>query len=123
MAKPNTLLERLKLWKAGDDTAGPAPQHPVDTAGATITTIAQVRDREFVELRGVIRGLETKPRQGIPWLEADFTDGTGNIKLVWMGRRQIPGISAGRKLKVTGRLASAQNHHRVYNPRYELLED
>ncbi|MDR1237537.1 MAG: OB-fold nucleic acid binding domain-containing protein [Propionibacteriaceae bacterium] len=121
MTKPNSIIDRFRQWRSGD--SGAQPPHPVDASDSAVTVISQAKQRQIVELRGAIRGLETKPRQGIPWLEADFSDGTGNIKLVWMGRQQIPGIKTGRKLKVSGRLAAAGGQCLLYNPRYELLED
>jgi RecG-like helicase len=123
MAKTNPIIGMIRRLRSGSAEAE-SSQHANSAGSSAITVIAQAKQRQFVELRGAIRALQTKPRQGIPWLEADFSDGTGNIKLVWMGRRQIPGISTGRKLKVSGRLAAAAaDQYQLYNPRYELLED
>lgn len=43
------------------------------------------------------------------------------IRLVWIGQRRVPGITAGRWLRIEGFLSVHQDLPTVYNPRYELL--
>jgi hypothetical protein len=62
-----------------------------------------------------------RPRNGTPWLEATFSDGSEAITLIWMGRREIPGISAGREMAVEGRVSYVDGQRRIYNPHYELI--
>lgn len=83
--------------------------------------IAGVADRGLVRLRGTIEVLTIRPRRTRPWLEAELSDGTGRITLIWMGRHDIPGIEAGRDLIVEGRVSVAAGRRRMYNPRYQLL--
>ena len=85
------------------------------------TPIAQLQDRRRAALRGRISVLTLRPRSGTPWLEAEFTDGSGSLTLIWMGRREIPGMVAGRELTVTGRVSWVDGRRRMYNPFYELL--
>ena len=87
-----------------------------------LTPIDRAADREMVQLRGVVTALTLEPRNGMPWLEAEFSDGSGAITLTWMGRRGIAGIVAGRELAVSGRLSNTDGKRRIYNPRYELLD-
>lgn len=83
-------------------------------------TISQVGNGDWAVLRGTVAVVTLKPRGAMPWLEVEVTDGTGTITLVWMGRRAIPGITAGRELTVMGRIAAPEGDKRLYNPRYEL---
>jgi hypothetical protein len=53
-------------------------------------------------------------------MEAELWDGTGQVTLIWLGRRDIPGIEAGRRIVVRGRLASLKGERAIYNPSYEL---
>jgi hypothetical protein len=62
------------------------------------------------------------PRAGHPALEVELRDGSGAVTLVWLGRRQIPGIDPGRTLKVWGRISCHEGKRLIYNPRYELME-
>lgn len=69
---------------------------------------------------GTIRSITLQPVTGTPALHADLWDGTGSIRLIWLGRRQIPGIDPGRELLVEGRIIEEHGHPTMYNPRYEL---
>ena len=73
-----------------------------------------------VTVAGVLRSLTIRPVGATPALEAELYDGSGVIDLVWLGRRAIVGIEAGRRLVVTGRLTGGQGRHRMYNPKYAL---
>ena len=41
-------------------------------------------------------------------------------RLIWLGRRKIEGIAAGRQLKAYGRIGTRNGCRVIYNPRYEL---
>ncbi|MGI8776314.1 MAG: OB-fold nucleic acid binding domain-containing protein [Acidimicrobiales bacterium] len=94
------------------------------TGHAGMTAIGDASARQEVTAVGEISSLRIVPRAGSPSLEATISDGSGSIVAVWMGRRQIAGISPGRRLVVSGRLNSGTAGGRrlfLYNPRYELL--
>jgi RecG-like helicase len=82
--------------------------------------IADCRSREVVDIAGTLRHVTLRPRGTTPAMEAELWDGTGRVLLVWLGRRDIPGIEAGRKIIVHGRLASVKGDRAIYNPAYEL---
>ncbi|MFC6341957.1 OB-fold nucleic acid binding domain-containing protein, partial [Nocardioides hankookensis] len=58
---------------------------------------------------------------GVPALEAELSDGTGAITVVWLGRRRITGIAPGRSMSVVGRIGQQDGERILYNPRYELI--
>jgi hypothetical protein len=91
-----------------------------DAVKAGCCPIAEADDRQKVELQGSIRTVTLRPRGGVPALEAELFDGSGAIILVWLGRRQITGISPGRQLEVVGRIGNQDGVRVMYNPRYEL---
>ena len=91
------------------------------SVGSGADTIGGSTDRQRVTIRGSIEVLNVQPRQDTPWLEAEVSDGTGHLKVVWMGRRDIPGIDAGRELVLKGRISCVDNERRMYNPHYTLL--
>lgn len=86
-----------------------------------LDTIATAPERERVRLRGTLRTVTLRPRGGVPALEAELTDGSGVILVVWLGRRRIVGISPGRSIQIEGRIGTADGHRVMYNPRYELI--
>ncbi|PFG16606.1 ATP-dependent DNA helicase RecG [Propionicimonas paludicola] len=120
MASTNRLLKALRrLGASNAELESEARQRVVEEAGAN--PISEVKDRQFARMRGSIAILSMKPRGGTPWLEAEFTDGSGTVTLIWMGRRSIPGIAAGQELIVSGRVSFVDGERRLYNPFYELV--
>jgi len=75
---------------------------------------------EKVTVSGTVRALTLRPVGGVPALEAELYDGSGTIKLVWLGRRRIHGIEPGTSLSVHGRVTFADGEPTIFNPSYEL---
>src|SRR5919197_2575700 len=82
--------------------------------------IEQARSRERARLAGVVRRITVRPAEGSEALEALITDGTGEVRVVWMGRRSIPGLTLGTKLVVEGVVAEQRGERRLVNPRFEF---
>lgn len=91
----------------------------IDDAGAT--RASQCRTGQQVHLQGTLRMVSVQPRQSTRTLVAELYDGTGSIELVWLGRRTIPGITAGRAIRAAGRITLRDGVKAIYNPRYDLL--
>ncbi len=83
--------------------------------------IAGVVARHPATLVGTLRSVTLRPRAGVPALEAALYDGSGMIKLIWLGRRQIAGIEPGRRIRVHGLVTNCEGEMSVFNPRYELI--
>ena len=88
-------------------------------AGAT--PIGEAQARQDVTVRGVLLTVTLSPRRMSRWLEADLTDGSGMLRLIWMGRRGIAGVVPGRHLVVHGRVGVEHGRKVMYNPVYELV--
>lgn len=82
--------------------------------------IAQAEPRSHVKLAGVVRRITVRPLQGSESLEAILFDGTGEVMVVWMGRRAIRGLSLGTRLIVEGLLAEQRGGRRLVNPTFEF---
>jgi hypothetical protein len=82
--------------------------------------VKELPDRERVRVAGTLRTVTLRPRAGVPALVAELYDGSGSISLVWLGRRQIPGIEPGRALIASGRVTRDGEQPVIFNPRYEL---
>ncbi|CAM3208046.1 OB-fold nucleic acid binding domain-containing protein [Nocardioides dubius] len=113
------LRRRISSWANSTD------QHARDLrktyARPGQVSVAEAPDREQVTLAGTLRSVTLRPRGGVPALEAELYDGTGVVTLVWLGRRRIAGVAAGRSISVRGRIGVQENVRVIYNPRYELL--
>lgn len=82
--------------------------------------ISQCQPGAQVEVVGSIRSVSVHPSIQSPSLEIELYDGSGVVTVIWMGRRTIPGIVAGRTMKVCGRLTCNTDRPTIFNPRYEL---
>lgn len=89
------------------------------SSGATAVTACQVGQQ--VAVAGTVRSVRLAPLAGAPTFEVDLYDGSGTVRLVFLGRRTIRGLSAGRTLVAHGRLTRRDGTLTVFNPRYELL--
>jgi RecG-like helicase len=82
--------------------------------------IGEAETRSRAKLAGVVRRITVRPLEGHESLEALLYDGTGEVTVVWMGRRSIAGMSLGTKLVVEGMLAEQQGERRLVNPMFEF---
>ncbi len=120
MTKENLLSRALRrLASSNAELESEELQRHVREEGAV--PIQTCEDRQQVSLTGTISTVTITPRDGHPALEVQLRDGSGAVTLVWLGRRQIPGIEAGRTIKIWGRISCHEGRRVLYNPRYELL--
>jgi RecG-like helicase len=89
-------------------------------ADAQTKQINQCQPGAQIEVVGTVRSVSVHPSIKSPSLEIELYDGSGVVTVVWMGRRTIPGIVAGRTMKVCGRLTCNTERPTIFNPRYEL---
>ena len=83
--------------------------------------VKELPDRRAAVVCGTLRTVTLRPRANVPALVGELYDGSGVLTIVWLGRRQIPGIEPGRRLRVSGRVNRKDGKPVVYNPSYELL--
>ncbi len=86
----------------------------------TTTPIADIPDRQLVHIAGILRTVTLRPRGTSLTMEAELWDGTGNVTLIWLGRRHIAGIQPGRRILIHGRSAWVNGERTIFNPAYEL---
>jgi len=121
MAKENMLQRAMRrLASSNAELESEDLQRKVREEGAV--PIQNCEDRQRVQLTGTVSTVTITPRAGHPALEVELRDGSGAVTLVWLGRRQIPGIDPGRTLKIWGRISCHEGKRLIYNPRYELME-
>ena len=69
---------------------------------AGTSPIATVRLRQRARVAGRVRSVRVQPGAGVSSLECTLADGTGQIVLVFQGRRLVPGIEPGARLIAEG---------------------
>ena len=121
MPKENMLQRAMRRFASSNaELESEDLQRKVREEGAV--PIQNCEDRQRVQLTGTVSTVTITPRAGHPALEVELRDGSGAVTLVWLGRRQIPGIDPGRTLKIWGRISCHEGKLLIYNPRYELME-
>ncbi|HEY1971766.1 MAG TPA: OB-fold nucleic acid binding domain-containing protein [Pseudonocardia sp.] len=93
-----------------------------DTEKSGAQRACDCRCGDEVTVVGRLRSVELSPKDSAATLEAELFDGTDDVILIWVGRREIAGIEPGRKIKVRGRMAIRNGRKVLYNPHYELRQ-
>jgi hypothetical protein len=86
------------------------------------TPIAELRYRQSVKVAGRIRSVRVQAASDAPALECTLTDASGGeVMIVFMGRKDVPGIRTGTQLVLSGMVGERRGHLAILNPAYELL--
>jgi len=85
--------------------------------------IEAARFRQHVVLEGRVKALRVQPWSGVATLEATVADKTGAIQVVFLGRRTIAGLEAGKRIRVEGVVGQHRGRLALLNPSYQLLSD
>jgi RecG-like helicase len=83
--------------------------------------IGQVKHRDRVTIAGRVRTLRVQPRAGVATLQCTVGDGTGEILVVFLGRRHVGGWEPGAYVMATGVAGERSGRLEILNPDYELL--
>jgi amino acid transporter len=110
----------LRAEVTGAAPVGAAPGTGTAVGAGPCMPIAESEPRQVVDVAGMLRAVTLRPHGPSLTMEADLWDGTGNVTLIWLGRREIAGIQPGRRIVVHGRMTSIRGERAIYNPTYEL---
>ena len=83
--------------------------------------IAGLRLRSRATVVGEVRSVTLRPKSDVPALVVELWDGSDALHLVWLGRRTIPGIEPGVRLRATGRITRQRRVTTIFNPAYEIV--
>lgn len=90
-----------------------------DASGARRAGTCQAGEK--ADIMGKLRMVQLQPCDSLAALVAELYDGTDTVELIWLGRRSIAGIEAGRTIRASGRIAVRDGHKAMYNPSYQLM--
>mgnify|MGYP006270866913 CR=1 FL=1 len=85
------------------------------------TPIAEAQLGRMVRVCGDITSVVFRPETTVAALEAEIEDGSGRLRIVWLGRASIRGIEPGRGIISEGRVVRSGDMLLMNNPRYELM--
>ena len=118
------LLERFgRSWRRMAESDEQRYAEEIEAWASTVPGTVRIRDartRDRSKLAGVVRRITVRPMEGHESLEALLYDGTGEVTVVWMGRRTLPGMGLGTRLVVDGMLAEQRGGRRLVNPTFEF---
>jgi amino acid transporter len=103
------------------DEQGEIDQMVAADAPAGSTPIARLRSRQRARVAGHLRSVRIQPASGISSLEATIVDGSGQLLIVFQGRRLVPGIEPGARLLVEGMVGERGRSLVMINPAYTIL--
>src|SRR6195952_2158797 len=90
-----------------------AEQLQDDAARMSCTPLEDLRRGSMAMVTGRLRAVSYTPRETLPTLEAELFDGSGSIELVWLGRRRIARVEAGRRIRSGERRVGKEGRARV----------
>jgi amino acid transporter len=89
--------------------------------GAVSQGIKAATFRQSVSLEGRVKAVQVQPWGNTPTLEVTLADEHGTIRVVFLGRRSVPGIEIGKRLRVTGVVGQHKGRLAMLNPQYQFL--
>jgi hypothetical protein len=84
------------------------------------TTIAVTTSRQRVVVTGTIRSSRTFPLGSGVAFACRLTDGTGEIGLIFLGRRSVPAMVPGARCTIEGTARMMDGCLVVWNPKYQF---
>lgn len=96
--------------------------HPVGNPPAdSVVPISSCRRGQRVVITGRLGMVTVSPQKAPSNVTAYCYDDTGQIKIVWLGRRTIAGLTVGQSIEIHGRVSVHGRELAIYNPSYELI--
>ena len=86
-----------------------------------LQTQGEVVPRQRVSVVGKVIRMTARPTSGQPALAVSISDDTGAVTAVWTGRREIGGVTLGRRIAIDGVPVLHGDHLEFTNPGYTLL--
>ncbi len=109
------------------DEERPRKSSAIETAPTQLpsdrTPIGDCRYRQHVRIAGKIHALRVQPWSGVATLEVTLRDESGAITLVFLGRRTVPGLKSGVRIRAEGMVGLHDQRLAIMNPQYEILPD
>jgi hypothetical protein len=82
--------------------------------------VSDARPQTRVAVSGITTATQTVTIGRSPAYRCTLTDGTGDIYVLFLGRTEVPGLTAGRCVSVTGTAGTSGGRLVIWNPRYWL---
>jgi amino acid transporter len=122
--RDTALADEAPLHNGGRNGANANGALPVDLGVARppgSIQLGEVPARTKVTVVGRVHAVRVQPWGGAPSVEATIKDGTGDLTLVFLGRREVGGIRPGVLMTAEGVVGTNRNRAVMLNPVYALM--
>jgi RecG-like helicase len=109
----NVVASTVKSPGVATIVAGPRPDGTLP--------IATLRPRTRAFVRGQVTSKRVQPWAGVPTLEFTLADESGELAVVFLGRREVAGIDLGTRMEIEGTVGEHHGRPAILNPTYRLL--
>ena len=106
LAETAHLAHELRSWVASIPGTIPIREAPLRTR---------------VRLAGEVREITTRPEEPFEKLEAVLHDGSGEVRIVGLGRGSTPGLTVGSHLMVEGVIGEENGERRMIDPAFGFV--
>jgi amino acid transporter len=124
---PGARLVKSPVWisrRARRERRDDSAMRPVATVHVRddgTTPIGSVRWRDNVAVAGQVRSMRIAPALDAPTLEIVLADDTGELSIVFLGRRHLAGVVVGSRIRAEGTVGVHRNRLALLNPPYRIL--
>ena len=87
-----------------------------------VIPVEALEARKTARIAGVVSALTQSCSADSPRLDITVSDGTGQVRAQFLGRREISGIRPGALLVLEGRFCGSDGQLITHNPVYELVQ-
>ena len=108
---------------SGQATVPPAASRPADgqVAATGVTPIGSLHGPGKVTVEGRVMSLAIHPVEQNSVLACEIADETGSLTVLFYGRKQIPGVDCGSRVRLQGSVGMRDGRPVMINPMYVLL--
>jgi len=85
------------------------------------TPITALQPRQRARVTGRVRSVRVQAGAGVPSIECTIADSTGQLMLIFQGRRRVPGIEPGARITVEGMVGERGRRTVMINPLLTIL--
>jgi amino acid transporter len=100
---------------------GPAAASSWGVRQPGVARVGDLRGRQRAKVQGRVRSVRVQAGAGVPSVECVLADETGQLMLVFQGRRRVPGIEPGARLLVEGMVGERGRRTVMINPMFTIL--
>ena len=98
-----SIKEYLKnFYASNEELVAEELSEQAENRGSTL--IDEIERGKLIQVTGVIKSVIVKPNTQNPSYEVEVFDGSGNLTVIWQGRRKVVGVEPGTQIEVEGRI-------------------